>query len=542
MDGGGNGEFASTVSNYNFTSEQDSHEISLVSNFDGKFNFTVGLTYIDGEEPYDARGFNLHGAGSNEWMYTDTSAVCEANLEALYGPGGSLSGGENWLLRDLRTSAEAMAIAPGLGVKACPGSPELLHLSGTGQANFRANLNGQTSNFMGDSAYTSEGMYLNLEYQLDNNWQFFGGIRSDKDTKARATTGVAASFGSASARVTEDPSQACTAIESRDCFGIVSVTMRDGTIDGFEPKQGQTWKATTWNVGVEYTPTDSMMVYTRVSTGSRPGGFYGWGTMAEPWSWDAEEKTNYEVGVKGLYFDNQLQLEASVFHQDFDNHWVYASRFKTPEEQALDPFTSPLTSEVNGITGTTISGLELQGAWKITDSVTLRGFYNYLDTSVGDYNSIYPFAIPGQEAPWAQLFYDDADGNSIGPVWIREQFKEFGGNQLANQAEHKGSLTLAYAAPVPASMGSLEVLSIYSYTGKKYVELGNIDSYSIDPFKRLDLRFNWSSPSQKISATLWVQNLLDQAGLQNWSPREGIGGWGTVVEPREIGMTFTYRR
>ena len=542
LDGGGNGTFASSVSNYNFTSDQNSHEISLVSNFDGKLNFHLGATYIDGQEPYDARSQNL-GSSANDWRFMDTSADCNANLEALYGPGGSLSGGQNMLLRDLRTSDEAMANAPVAGLKACPGSPELVYISGTGQANFTANLNGQSGNFMGNSEYTSRGIYFNLEYAFNETWEAFAGIRNDVDKKARSTTGTAASFASAFARVTEDPSQNCGNDEPRACFAIVNLVMRDGTIEGFEPKQGTTWDETTWNVGVEYTPNDSVMYYGRVSTGARAGGFFGWRTFSAPWAWESEKLINYEVGAKGLYFDNALQLSATYFHQDFDPYWVFASRWKTPDELALEPGGRPITNEITPIGGTTIGGIELEGAWRINDSLTLRGFYNWLDSSVGDYEAIYPYPIVGAPAaPWAQLNYTDANGNTVGPVWIRNQSLSFGGNQLPNQAEHKASLTLAYDTPLPVEWGNLEVLSIYSYTGKKFVELGNQEAYAIAPFKRWDIRANWRSPDQSYTVSLYVQNLLDQAGLQNWSPREGIGAWGTVVEPREVGLNITYRR
>jgi len=531
LDGGGNGTFASSISNYNFTSDQISHEISLVSDFDGKLNFHLGATYIDGQEPYDAKGQNL-GSSANDWMFMDTSTACNANLEALYGPGGSLSGGQNMLLRDLRTSDEAMANAPQAGLKACPGSAELVNISGTGQANFTSDLD-ITSNFMGNSEYTSRGIYFNLDYAFNETWKAFGGIRNDKDEKSRAKNGTAAAYASTFARVAENPSENCGANEARSCFAIVSVVLRDGTIAGLEPKQSAIWNETTWNVGVEYTPNDSVMYYGRVSTGARAGGFFGWRTFDAPWSWESEKMINYEVGAKGLYFDNALQLSATYFHQEFDPYWVFASRYKTPDEVAQDPTGSSITNEVTPISGTTIGGIELEGAWRITDSVTLRGFYNWLDSDIGDYEAIYPYPIVGAPAaPWAQI----APGQ-----WIRDQSLNFGGKQLPNQAEHKASLTLAWDTPLPADYGSLELLGIYSYTGKKFVELGNQDAYAIDPFKRLDIRANWRSSDQSYSVSLYVQNALDQAGLQNWSPREGIGSWGTVVEPREVGLNITYR-
>jgi len=253
--------------------------------------------------------------------------------------------------------------------------------------------------------------------------------------------------------------------------------------------------------------------------------------------------TNYEVGLKGMFLDNALQLQASYFFQDFDTHWMYSSRLKTPAEVMMDPNSGPLTGEIGGISGTEIQGIELEGAWAITDSITVRGFYNWLDTSVGNYPSLYPFAVPGQAGDWIELPW--VDGNGVPQSsWIfgSPDPVELGGNQLANQPEHKGSLTVAYEVPMSASLGTLEVLTIANYRSKKYVELGNFDAYAVPDYTRWDLRANWQSPDSAWTVTFFAQNLLDQAAVSMWSPREGTGSpYGTMVEPRQIGVTVRWQ-
>ena len=39
--------------------------------------------------------------------------------------------------------------------------------------------------------------------------------------------------------------------------------------------------------------------------------------------------------------------------------------------------------------GTTISGIELQGAWQINDRLNLRGFYELINSRHGPYSSFY---------------------------------------------------------------------------------------------------------------------------------------------------------
>ena len=539
LDGGGNGSFLDSRSHYVFTSEQTSHEISFYSNFDGDFNFTVGAVYIEGAEPYIWQGYEF-GSGSNDWAFTDTSAACNAMLPGLVGAGGLLAGSQ--LLAGIYTNPDAMAVSlTGAYVYACPGSPELTSFSNTGDPSFEGNPMGQNGAFYGGVDYETTGFYFSGEYNLNESWKVFAGVRDDSDTKSRGRGNVAYGYPVA---VESDGSGFCTADVCNDGVAVIAIGVRDGDITGFEAKNDVEWGATTWNVGVEYRTPKDRLIYGRISTGYRAGGIGGYGNLSgADYSFDAEEMINYETGIKGLYFDGAVQLSATYFYQDFDNYWVYASRLRTAAEQLQNPGAGPYTGENSAISGTEIQGIELEGAWRISDRLTVRGFYNWLDSSVGDYASAYPYAIPGAPTAWAQVFYLDADGNETF-TWIQGDGTpvEYGGNQLPSSPEHKGSLTAVYDTPLPGDRGSLELLATATYTGEKYVERANFDAYAVDAYTRVDLRANWRSPSQAYTITFYVQNALDEAALHNWSPREGTAApWGTVVEPREIGMHFSWQ-
>jgi outer membrane receptor protein involved in Fe transport len=443
------------------------------------------------------------------------------------------------LLKDLYTDAGTMARAgTGAELFACPGSTEITTFSQTGRSTFNKNLDGYSWAFFGGAKYESQGIYFNSEYDLSPDWTLFGGIRHDRDSKDRNQV----SFASATARH-PNGTNCNTNLFQADCFTVVGIGVKDSSVTAFAGKGDGEWSKTTWNVGFEYRPIDTTMIYGRISTGYRAGGFFGYGTSQAPWTYDAEEMTNYETGVKGLYFDGRVQLATSVFYQDFDKYWVYTSRLKTQAEQQIDPNSGPLTGEVTSITGTKIYGVEVEGAWRITDSLSLRGFYNYLHTSVGDFPALYQYEIPGQAGNWVALPWTNSAGVAQ-TSWIfgSPDPVQFGGKQLPNQPTHKGSLTLAYDVPMPADMGRLEVLTIADYRGKKYVELLNVESYAVDPYTRWDMRVNWTSPTSTWLVTGYVQNLLNQAALHLWSPREGTGSpWGTIVEPREIGISVTWQ-
>ena len=221
--------------------------------------------------------------------------------EALYGAGGSVSGGDSWLLRDLYSNPATMARAQDQGrVWACPGSPELLAHTGLDINNmFAANLAGQTGGFYGGAIQEARGIYFNLEYVYNETWTFFGGIRRSDDKKDRNES----SGSGVEAREVADPSVRCdsdgTGSDVDLCengFALVSLSVRDSSI--FPARGDLKWGKTTWNIGTEYHLNQDIMVYGRIATGFRAGGSSGFSSDG-PYQYDGEELINYEVGVKG---------------------------------------------------------------------------------------------------------------------------------------------------------------------------------------------------------------------------------------------------
>ena len=548
LDGGGNGTFTDQLSEHVFTSEQSSHEVTLVSNFEGPFNFTLGANTIQNEEPYVNRLFDNGWRSGGAWLFSDTSAACNANIESMFGTGGTLSGGDSWLLRELHTNPATMAHAESTFrfVVACPGSPELLGYPDAGIGDFyAANPNGQINGYLGSALQEARGIYLNLEYVLSDSWTVFAGIRrsdDDKDRTQEAASGIRA-FEKSDPTVRCDMNTGGGVDLCEDGFAVVTLNLAGSDIGNKAPKAELSWGATTWNAGVEFRPGDqNVMYYGRISTGYRAGGSFPFRTEHPgPWQYPAEELINYEVGVKGLYFDNAVQLSATYFLQDFDKHWVFASRLRTPEEQETDPDGGPITGEINAIQDSEIAGVELEGAWRITDRFTLRGFYNYLDSDIGPYAALVSYVGPGESGTWVRLPWTDSMGNArVNWIFGSDEPKELVGKQLPNSPNHKISLTLSYDVPIRADWGNLELLTIANHRGKKFVEIVNYPGYQVDAYTRWDLRANWRSAAAW-RVTAYVTNILDEAALHMWKPIGSVGSvFGTVVEPREFGISVSW--
>jgi iron complex outermembrane recepter protein len=64
---------------------------------------------------------------------------------------------------------------------------------------------------------------------------------------------------------------------------------------------------------------DDLMVYARFASGYRPGGPNTACTGSVPCEFDADTTENYELGVKGSFFDRKLSLDASVYYIDWQD-------------------------------------------------------------------------------------------------------------------------------------------------------------------------------------------------------------------------------
>lgn len=127
--------------------------------------------------------------------------------------------------------------------------------------------------------------------------------------------------------------------------------------------------------------------------------------------------------------------------------------------------------------GTTISGIEFQGAWQINDMFTLRGFYELINSKHAPYSTVYCCNPEGFLPEASTITVTDDEGNEH--VLNNTGIRDFTGNQLRNSPKHKFSATLTYGVPIASEWGSLDILTILSWRDKKYMDEAELDIYSV---------------------------------------------------------------
>ena len=318
-----------------------------------------------------------------------------------------------------------------------------------------------------------------------------------------------------------------------DPDGVVLYFYEDASADGVHA-----WDQVIWNVSLEYTPEDTTLLYGRVSTGYRAGSFTlcdfcGVGTILGA---TVEEETliNYEVGIKGLFFDQRLNLRSAAFYNNYDGYQINAIQFKPSLLES--PFSeSPLVEFIDNIDGTSIWGAEAEATWYIDENWRISGFYSFLDSEFGPFQSI----ISGDPDPniqlWEHLDWDS--GETILSPYSAP--KTITGGNLPMQAKNKAAITLTFETALDNNLGTVQLLGTLSHTGDRYPQVQNIENQKLPAYQRLDLRGTWTTADLRWSTTVYVQNVMDDIGVQEILP--GRAPMGTLTEPRQFGLQIRWR-
>lgn len=480
--------------------DESSHELQLFSNFDGPFNFVAGAYAYENESHWRVKG----GDYANPFNFTsaedavaridrdEDGAPDYANCEEFY---------QTYVLGpdDPATEIiEGRSLSPAEYQGCEPGDNHLLK-------------GGSASG----AGYETRAVFANGEYELTDQWRVSGGLRWTEDKKDQR--GVSGTFGVA------------------NVLGVPITRFRGLS------NRNDSWGGTIGHVSLEFTPADNRLYYGRISTGFRAGGFnqISGGTSAAdiannivPATFEEETLVNYEAGLKGRFLDDRLVLQTGAYLQVFDGFHFNGRQLISEAHRGNR--ASPILEYTANVDGTEIWGAEVEWAFYATDQFRISGYYNYLDSSLGSHMAY----IDG-----------DRDGDTLGTFihsWIDEEtgqrmqteltnMRDNTGNRLPQMPNHKGAVTLAYTQPLETA-GTVEGLVTWSYTGSRYPSIGNLGYRVLPAYSRVDVRTTWQSADEVWAVTGYVQNLLDEIGIQEYA-----FDWGWLTEPRQMGIQVRYR-
>ena len=470
-----------------FENDETSHELLLTSNYDGPFNFVAGLFTYENRTRF---GVDVYGVGFiDPWTDTDPDVAAQVigfeSCEQALGVFG------------LPTEGREHFFCPRPGIDPLNNPFPGFHKFVT---------------FLTEATQDTFAYFANAEYEINEQWRVSGGLRYTEDEKVLGLS----------------------LFEIIISIAGIPIGLRETTT----PLNSFAWDHPIGHISLEYSPRDNALIYGRISTGYRSGTLNTEPLVPALSVIGEETLVNYELGVKGLFADDRLLLTAGVFYNDYEGY-QYTGNF-LPQPGVL-PITAetPFVSTTANIDGTKIWGAEAEATFFVDDNWRISGFYNYLDSEIGPFGA---FIRGDPQGPMRDYTYQDLSTLEMVTVTLPD-VRDVTGNQLPQQPHHKLSFQVSYTMPLP-EMGSLQLLSIYTYTGPRWPNLGNVPFQEVPGYSRWDLRANWISDDEQWAVSGFVQNVLDKIGLQEFLPVSTNGSqpmMARLTDHRQFGVQIRWR-
>lgn len=248
-------------------------------------------------------------------------------------------------------------------------------------------------------------------------------------------------------------------------------------------------------VSLSYKPTENLNLYATYAQGFKAGGFDPRARadldplgLSEQ-GFGPESVDSFEIGAKGSFFDNTLNLNAAVFFAEYSDQQITV---QSGADSDNDGINDTFVSSVFNAGESEYTGFELEGTWFINDVFTLSGNLGIIDAEITEIIS--------------------ADIN------IADQFV------TQNTPELQGQIALNYSNDLGAN-GEISVTGALSYRDE--YNLFNVENSgfaagtnllfpnggpALDPesYTLADLSIVWTSPSEKYRLGLHGRNLTDE--------------------------------
>lgn len=223
--------------------------------------------------------------------------------------------------------------------------------------------------------------------------------------------------------------------------------------------------------------TPSINLYGRVAQGYKTGGTSE--RSADPGLFSAgyqpEEILSYEIGAKGLYFNNRLSVNVALFQMSLDQFQTSVQTGNTPGDR-----------DFVGLDNNEYQGLEADATFAVTENLSLNAGLGLLDTEVGQSSVTFPLSGGGTRT-------DDLIG--VFP-YAPEQTITFGVN---------------YARPLGGNFTMSAALN-YAYQSESETSLNVRENTQLDSRGVLDgnLTLHRAVEIGDLSVRLWGRNILDE--------------------------------
>jgi iron complex outermembrane receptor protein len=332
--------------------------------------------------------------------------------------------------------------------------------------------------------------FSHVEWTLSDDWALNAGLRYINESRDRKIHQTYIETGFADFFQSPNLNFPTTLLVDSDGNGIAGPNPFSNEFDT------SGWS---YRLGVDWTPTDEMLLYYSLSKGLKSGGFdssiiTGMGSLRPI---DDEELLAHEIGIKWNPTDS-LRINGAAYYYDY-----------TGMQQRVaneDPIFGSVVLLTN-FDQVDVSGVELEVVWAPMEGLEFSATASVIDTEINDKSAI------------SQVTGEKLDGNEI-----------------SNAPDIAASLLVRYEFEVGSGLRASLQGSV-NYSGDHYVSIDNFE-FNKQDYTLVGARVAISDSPGDWEVSLWGQNLTNEIYV--------IGGgfaqldyW--ISRPRSYGVRLDYR-
>ncbi len=288
-------------------------------------------------------------------------------------------------------------------------------------------------------------------------------------------------------------------------------------------------KAPNWTIGVDYRPSNNLMVYAKVTKGYKAGGFNGYAVFENTRTFQPEYVTDYEAGFKSDFNAGGMRGRLNV-----NGFWM---NYKDIQRAAGD--FNRATGGNGAVTlnaaSAEIKGVEVDAMIKPTDFLELGGNYSHLSAKYKD------FVFNSSSGVY------DCRSQQLGDLSFANA------NMTCRPLQYLSpNIFSAYARvsiPAPEKLGKFSLLMSYSWSDKQPTAPLSVETFPngspLEPgvllpsFGLLNATLDWKNVmGQPFDLSLFGTNLANKNYIiTNTGVYQSIGAQSVMYgEPRMYGV------
>ncbi len=297
-------------------------------------------------------------------------------------------------------------------------------------------------------------------------------------------------------------------------FSGACQTPIDG-IDYYLPptRTDDSWDSVDPRLGLQFKPTEDLLLYATYSTGFKSGGFNARANASNfVLAVDPETVDSYEIGFKGSFDEGRLQISATAFRYDYEDLQVTYTGSVDLDGAGGNPAVS--TGYVDNVGAAEVQGVELEAVVRPIDYLTVNFAAGYTDSEITQLD---------------QAFIDQVFNGTGVTV------------STANELPRTPELTFNIGAELrtPVFGGDVTWRADWAFVDEQFSEIQNFEATKSPAHTNLNGRIAYTPENERYVLALYGKNLTDEVYAVNGFLPDGGNGAQTLIvpnEPRELGV------